>query len=342
MTAIAPAVSLADLATYRPAARVPAEFFAQFAEDDELADNVMFRTPAFRHHAADGETSADMIVAAARRLQDRHGDGYLDDVDVVLTHSQLPEVPVRGCVGEVAHRLGLAPRTVLDVHNGGCAAFVHLIEIAGALLRAGGGRKALIGLAQNSAGQIFTQEQVRVKAQAAIPGDGAAVATLTLGDAGNPVLGTESRSFGQFSADMTAVAQPERKYWEAGPGQIHVGFTEAKIAKVLARGNRMVPEVAVALADRIGIRPADLDVLVTNQPNRIFLRNWREALELPESRHPDTFDECGNLFAVGIPMTLDAAIDDGRVRPGDVVMMSAFAHAGDFAAAGAIRWSGRS
>ncbi|AFR48950.1 3-oxoacyl-ACP synthase III family protein [Gordonia sp. KTR9] len=342
MTAIAPTVALADLATYRPAARVPAEFFAQFAEDDELADNVMFRAPAFRHHAAEGETSADMIVAAARRLQDRHGDGYLDDVDVVLTHSQLPEVPVRGCVGEVAHRLGLAPRTVLDVHNGGCAAFVHLIEIAGALLRAGGGRKALIGLAQNSAGQIFTQEQVRVKAQAAIPGDGAAVATLTLGDAGNPVLGTESRSFGQFSADMTAVAQPERKYWEAGPGQIHVGFTEAKIAKVLARGNRMVPEVAVALADRIGIRPADLDVLVTNQPNRIFLRNWREALELPESRHPDTFDECGNLFAVGIPMTLDAAIDDGRVRPGDVVMMSAFAHAGDFAAAGAIRWSGRS
>ena len=342
MTADAPAVSLADLATYRPAARVPAEFFAQYAEDDELAGNVMFRAPSFRHHAADGETSADMIVAAARRLVERHGDGYLDDVDVVLTHSQLPEVPVRGCVGEVAHRLGLAPRTVLDVHNGGCAAFVHLIEIAGALLRANGGRKALIALAQNSAGQIFTQEQVRVKAQAAIPGDGAAVAILTLGGAGNPVLGTECRSFGQFSADMTAVAQPERKYWEAGPGQIHVGFTEAKIAKVLARGNRMVPEVAAALAHRIGVRPSDLDLLVTNQPNRIFLRNWREALELPESRHPDTFDDCGNLFAVGIPMTLDAAIDDGRVRPGDIVMMSAFAHAGDFAAAGAIRWSGRS
>lgn len=321
---------------------MPAEFFAQYAEDDELAGNVMFRAPSFRHHAADGETSADMIVAAARRLVERHGDGYLDDVDVVLTHSQLPEVPVRGCVGEVAHRLGLAPRTVLDVHNGGCAAFVHLIEIAGALLRANGGRKALIALAQNSAGQIFTQEQVRVKAQAAIPGDGAAVAILTLGDEGNPVLGTECRSFGQFSADMTAVAQPERKYWEAGPGQIHVGFTEAKIAKVLARGNRMVPEVAAALAHRIGVRPSDLDLLVTNQPNRIFLRNWREALELPESRHPDTFDDCGNLFAVGIPMTLDAAIDDGRVRPGDIVMMSAFAHAGDFAAAGAIRWSGRS
>ncbi|MFT4127957.1 MAG: 3-oxoacyl-ACP synthase, partial [Gordonia sp. (in: high G+C Gram-positive bacteria)] len=101
----APTVALADLATYRPANRVPAEYFARFATDDDLADSVMFRAPAFRHHAAPGETSADMIVTAAQTLLDRHGAGYLDDVDVVLTHSQLPEVPVRGCVGEVAHRL---------------------------------------------------------------------------------------------------------------------------------------------------------------------------------------------------------------------------------------------
>lgn len=62
---------------------------------------------------------------------------------------------------------------------------------------------------------------------------------------------------------------------------------------------------------------------------------------MPPERHPDTFDECGNLFGVGIPMTLDAAITDGRIQSGDVVMMSAFAHAGDFAGAAALRWSGR-
>lgn len=335
------AVSLADLATYRPAAKVPSSYFAEFAEDDELAGNVMFRAPAFRHHAAEEESSADMIVAAAGILTERHGADYLDDVDVLLTHSQLPEVPVRGCGGEVAHRLDLHPATVLDVHNGGCAAFAHLIEIGGALLSATGGRKALIALAQNSAGQIFTQEQVRSKAQAAIPGDGAAVATLTLDEGANPVLTTVSRSYGEYAPDMTAVADPPRKYWEAGPGQIHVGFTNAKIAKVLSRGNRQVPEVAIEAAERIGVRPAELDWFITNQPNRVFLRNWREALELPEERHPDTFDECGNLFAVGVPMTLDALIESGRLQPGHIVMTSAFAHAGDFAAAAAIRWNGR-
>ncbi|MYR06515.1 3-oxoacyl-ACP synthase [Gordonia sp. SID5947] len=342
MTYVPSQAMLVDLATYLPENRVSAEYFAQFAESDDLVGNVMFRAPAFRHHAADGETSADMMLSAARVLTERHGDAFFDDVDVVLTHSQLPEVPVRGCGGEVAHRLGLRPSTVLDVHNGGCAAFIHMIDLATALLRANGGRRALLGLAQNSAAQVFTQEQVRGKPQAAIPGDGSAVAVLTLdGDQGSPILGLSCRSYGQYSGDMTGVAEPQRKYWEAGPGQIHIGFTEAKIAKVLARGNRMVPEVAIEVADTIGIAPADLDWFVTNQPNRIFLRNWREALELPEHRHPDTFDECGNLFAVGIPVTLDTAITDGRIREGEVVMTAAFAHAGDFAAAAALRWGGR-
>ncbi|MET9200247.1 3-oxoacyl-[acyl-carrier-protein] synthase III C-terminal domain-containing protein [Gordonia sp. NPDC003585] len=337
-----PTVTLLDVAGYLPEKRIPAAYFEQFAEDDQLAGNAMFRVPAYRHHAAEGETSADMMMAAAHTLTARHGDDWFDDVDVVLTHSQLPEVPVRGCGGELAHRLGLRPRTVLDVHNGGCAAFVHMIEIADALLRAGGGGKAIVALAQNSASQVFTQEQVRGKAQAPIPGDGAAMAVVASNVAGgSPVLGVRCHSFGQYSGDMTAVAEPDRKYWEAGPGQIHIGFTDAKITKVLARGNRMVPEVAIEVADEIGVAPADLDWLITNQPNRIFLRNWREALELPESKHPDTFDECGNLFGVGIPVTLDAAVSDGRIGVGDVVMTAAFAHAGDFAGAAAFRWGGR-
>ena len=85
----------------------------------------------------------------------------------------------------------------------------------------------------------------------------------------------------------------------------------------------------------------DIDLLVTNQPNRAFLRNWREALELPKSNASDTFDECGNLFGAGIPINLDRAISDGQVKVGDVVMMAAFAHAGDFAGAAAVRWGGR-
>ena len=125
---------------------------------------------------------------------------------------------------------------------------------------------------------------MRRKAQASVPGDGAAVGLVTLSDE-SPILDVECRTYGEYAGDMTLAVDPPRKWWQPGTGERYIGFTESKITKVLARGNRQVPEVAYAVCDRIGVKPKDLDLLVTNQPNRVFLRNWREALELPKERH---------------------------------------------------------
>jgi 3-oxoacyl-[acyl-carrier-protein] synthase-3 len=249
-------------------------------------------------------------------------------------------MPFYGGGGGMAHRLGMKPNWVLDLHNGGCAAFVLGLNMARQLLASGQGRTALIAIAQNAAGQIFDQPGVRLKAQASVPGDGAAVGLVTVSEQ-SPILDVECRTYGEYAGDMTIAVDPPRKWWQAGPGEGFIGFTESKITKVLARGNRQVPEVTLAVCDRIGVNSKDIDLLVTNQPNRVFLRNWREALELPKERHRDTFDECGNLFAAGIPVNFDRAITDGQLKTGDVVMMAAFAHAGDFAGAAAVRWGGR-
>ena len=333
-------VSLIDVSTYLPGPPVLADYYARFAESDDLRDNLMFRAPRRRHHVADDETSVDMVERAAAGLVDRHGADVLAGVDVLITHTQLPDVPFYGSGGAIAHRLGMRPGTVIDLHNGGCAAFVLGLKLARTLIAAGEGRTALVAVVQNAAGQVFEQPSVRRKAQAAVPGDGAAVGLVTASDE-SPILDVECRTYGEFAGDMTIAIDPPRKWWQAGPGEGYIGFTEGKITKVLARGNRQVPEVAYAVCDRIGFAPRDLDLLVTNQPNRVFLRNWREALELPDARHVDTFDDCGNLFAAGIPVNLDRAIGSGALAKGDVVMMAAFAHAGDFAGAAAVRWGGR-
>jgi 3-oxoacyl-[acyl-carrier-protein] synthase-3 len=333
-------VSLIDVSTYLPGEPVPADYYAQFAESDELRDNLMFRAPRYRHHVAEDETAIDMVERAAAGVVDRHGHDALADVDVLITHTQMPDMPFYGGGGGMAHRLGMKPSWVIDLHNGGCAAFVLGLKLAASLLNSGQGRSALIAVAQNAAGQIFDQPTVRRKAQAAVPGDGAAVGLVTVSDQ-SPILDVECRTYGEYAGDMTIAVDPPRKWWQPGPGEGYIGFTESKITKVLARGNRQVPEVAYAVCDRIRLQPKDIDLLVTNQPNRVFLRNWREALELPKEKHRDTFDECGNLFAAGIPVNLDRAITDGQLKKGDVVMMAAFAHAGDFAGAAAVRWGGR-
>ncbi len=334
------AVSLLDVSTYLPGEPIGADYYAQFADSDDLRDNLMFRAPKFRHHVAEDETAVDMVERAAAGLIERHGQDTIANIDVLITHTQMPDMPFYGGGGAMAHRLGMKPNWVLDLHNGGCAAFVLGLKVARNLLAAGEGRTALIAVAQNAAGQIFDQPMVRRKAQSSVPGDGAAVGLVTVSD-DSPILDIECRTFGEYAGDMTIAVDPPRKWWQAGPGEGCIGFTESKITKVLARGNRQVPEVSYAVCDRIGLKPKDLDLLVTNQPNRVFLRNWRDALELPKERHVDTFDECGNLFAAGIPVNLDRAITSGQLKKGDVVMMSAFAHAGDFAGAAAVQWGGR-
>lgn len=333
-------VSLIDVSTYLPGKPISADYYAQFAESDDLRDNVMFKAPKFRHHVAEDETAIDMVESAAAGLIERHGQDTVAGADILITHTQMPDMPFYGGGGGMAHRLGMKPNWVLDLHNGGCAAFVLALKVARNLIESGEGRTALIAIAQNSAGQAFDQPTIRRKAQASVPGDGAAVGLVTLSDQ-SPILDIECRTYGEFAGDMTLAVDPPRKWWQAGPGEGCIGFTESKITKVLARGNRQVPEVSYAVCDRIGVKPRDLDLLVTNQPNRAFLRNWREAMELDKSRHLDTFDDCGNLFAAGIPINLDRAITDGQLKKGDVVMMSAFAHAGDFAGAAAVRWGGR-
>jgi 3-oxoacyl-[acyl-carrier-protein] synthase-3 len=333
-------VSVADLSTYLPGEPIGADYYAQFSGSDELRDNLMFHAPKFRHHVGSDETAIDMVERAAQGLVERHGHDVIAGVDVLITHTQVPDMPFYGAGGGIAHRLGMRPSWVLDLHNGGCAAFVLGLNVARKLLTSGESRTALIAIAQNAAGQIFDQPDTRRKAQSAIPGDGAAVALVT-SSGQSPVLDIECRTYGEYAGDMTIAIDPPRKWWQPGPGEGCIGFTETKIAKVLARGNRQVPEVALAVCDRIGLASKDIDLLVTNQPNRVFLHNWREALEVPPERHRDTFEECGNLFGAGIPVNLDRAISDGQLQTGDVVMMAAFAHAGDFAGAAALRWGGR-
>src|ERR1700704_3328942 len=145
-------VSLVDVSTYLPGEPIGAEYYAQFADSDDLRDNVMFRAPKFRHHVAADETAIDMVERAAAGLIERHGQDAIANIDVLITHTQAPDMPFYGAGGGIAHRLGMRPNWVLDLHNGGCAAVVLGLQVARQLLPPGQGGTALIAIAQNAAG----------------------------------------------------------------------------------------------------------------------------------------------------------------------------------------------
>jgi 3-oxoacyl-[acyl-carrier-protein] synthase III len=291
--------------------------------------------PARRRRITSGLRASTMIAEASRSLFEQ-----LDRpprIDVVLCNVLLPDIPITGAGAEVCAALDITPRTVLDVHNGGCGAFSFMLELTDRLLDEGGA--ALVCNVQNTAGQVFSQPTVRLRPHAIAAGDGCAV-TLIERDAGSTVLATTVVHDPGSAADMGLRTPDGRLYWEAGGGEVDIHFPAESGGQIIARGNAAVPAAVRAACERAEVAVEDLDLLVTNQPNRVFLRNWHEALGIPAERHLDTFDELGNLYSASVPVTLGLAAGSGRIASGDLVAVAGFAHAGDFYSAAILRWAG--
>lgn len=304
---------------------------------EPMGNSPLFKAPETRRHVRRGERASELIERAARPMFERLAVDPATGIDAVITNVLLPDLPITGCGAEVAHRLGCSPEWILDLHNGGCASFPYMLKIARALVRSGDARSVLLCNVQNTAGQVFSQPGLSREPQAAVPGDGCGVAYVTAGG-GSPVLAVTTRNDPASAVDMAMSLPDGRRYWEPGTAEMGIEFNEASRREIIERGNRMVPEVVRETCDKIGVETSAIDVLITNQPNRMYMRNWHQALGLAPERHLHTFDRFGNLYGASVPVTLDHAVRAGGVREGNLVLVAGFAHAGDFAAAAAFRW----
>jgi len=326
-------LSLLGVASYLPERVVTNEFFAPGAS----TRRGMFTAPTTRRHVGPDESAAEMIQRASARLFERLALSAAREVDILFTNVAVPDQAFTGCGAEVAYRLGARPRWIIDLHNSGCVSFIYMMDLARTLLKAGGARGALLCNVQNAAGRIFSDREVRTTSQAPVPGDGCGVGYVALSDV-SPIVSIVRRCQPEFATDMVACADDGRRYWEPGVSPISIRFTDARVAAIIERGNQIVPQVVTEACREARLHPHDIDLLITNQPNPIFLRNWREALELPKERHHDTFDQYGNLFGAGIPINLEDALAHGKLASGGVLALGGFSHAGDYAAASIIRW----
>ncbi|HMF19460.1 MAG TPA: 3-oxoacyl-[acyl-carrier-protein] synthase III C-terminal domain-containing protein [Gemmataceae bacterium] len=327
-------ISLVGAASYLPARIVDNAFFQDSVEE---RTHVMFQGVTQRHHVAPDELAHEMIVQAARKLAVRLNLNLTKDVDILMTNVTTPDQPFTGCGADVGKALGCRPDWIIDVHNGGCVSFISMIAHAQALMTCHGAKTALLCNVQNAAGRLFAQEETRKLKQARIPGDGCGVAYLVASSEA-PVKAVVQRNYCEYAGDMSVIRADGTKWWEPSTACTFVDFNETKIAQVMGRANRIVPEVIREACRRAELPTNEIGTLITNQPNRLFLRNWREALQVPRERHVSTFERHGNLFGAALPMCLEEAIDSGQLKNDSHLVLGGFAHAGDFAAAAVVHW----
>jgi 3-oxoacyl-[acyl-carrier-protein] synthase III len=254
-----------------------------------------------RRYAAPDERTVDLALAAARRAL---SDAELKptDIDLLLVATMTPDELTPNTAPLVADALGL--RIAAYDIGAACTGWLSALSIAAAQIETGRAERALV-IGAETLSRITNPDDKRT---ASLFGDGAGA--VVLGPEGDgaigPILLASDGSMGE-----TIVANHTDRFL------IMDGHTTFNMAvKVLVESTEQACE-------RAGVTLDDIDLFVYHQANGRIIKTVSEKLELPAERVADYVGETGNTSAASIPLTLSLLREDGRLRPGQRLLLSA-------------------
>jgi 3-oxoacyl-[acyl-carrier-protein] synthase-3 len=312
---------------YLPARVVEnAEFAASLDTSDEW---IRTRTGIERRHfAADGEMTSDLATAAARAaLADTGLNGA--DIDVLIVATATPDLTFPATAVKVQSAIGMRGGFAFDV-QAVCAGFVFALAQADAMIRAGAARRVMVIGAETFSRILDFSD----RATCVLFGDGAGALILeAIEGGGGPsergILATDLHSDGRY-CDLL--------YVDGGPSSTgSAGVVRMAGQEVFKHAVVKLAETGAAALARAGLTTADIDWLVPHQANLRIMTMTAHKLGVPMERVVVTVQDHGNTSAASIPLALSVAHGDGRVLPGDVLLMEAIGGGLAWGAA-VVRW----
>ena len=261
-----------------------------------------------RHIAAEGELSSDLAYHASRRALEAAGMAA-GEIDTIIVATTTPDFvfPSTACI--LQDRLGLRGGPAFDV-QAVCSGFVYALSIADAMIRAGTARSALVVGAETYS-HILDWSDRRT---CVLFGDGAGAAVL-VPSAEPGIVATRLHADGSQRGILSV------------PGQVRDGkvagrpFLQMDGQAVFKFAVRALTDVAdEALADA-GLPRTAIDWLIPHQANLRIMDATAKRLGVPHERVVVTVDRHANTSAASVPLALDEAVRDGRIRPGQHVML---------------------
>lgn len=267
-----------------------------------------------RHIAADGETTSDMAVAAARRaIEAANIDTSAIDLIIVATTTPDKVFPSTACI--VQRRLGIQKSPAFDVHAA-CSGFIYALDVANRFIITGGATTALvIGAETYSRILDWTDRSTCV-----LFGDGAgAIVLQSSNEAG--VIATHIHSDGQFEELLHVPAGISKGYELV---QAEAAFIQMKGNEVFRKAVSTLGSIARETLSGNNIKQEDIAWLVPHQANLRIIAAAAKKLRLPMERVIVTVDEHANTSSASIPLALDVAVRDGRIKRGELLLFEAF------------------
>lgn len=265
-----------------------------------------------RHVVADHESASSMAEIAAKKALEAAGI-QASDIDLIIVGTSTPDktFPSTACL--LQNLLGAGDCAAFDV-QAACSGFIYGLGIAHQFIKAGGAKKALIiGSEANS--RILNMED---RSTCVIFGDGAGAVVLEASEE-QGVLSTHLHTDGQYQ-DMLFVNNPIKDQKQHGE-QAYMTMLGNDVYKVAVKTlGRIVDETL----DANNMQKSDVDWLIPHQANIRIISSVAKKLNMPMEKVVLTIENQGNTSAASIPLALDLAVRDGRVKPNDVVLMEAF------------------
>ena len=285
---------------------------AQLAERVDTSDEwIVERTGIrFRHIAAPHETTGTLAADAARSALVAAGI-EASDVDLIVLATATPDQTFPATATKVQAALGIPDCVAFDV-AAVCSGFLYAVQVADSMIRAGAHTTALV-IGAETFSRIVDWED---RGTCVLFGDGAGAIVLTAEEGSERgILATRLHADGRHN---------DLLYVDGGPS------TTGTVGKLRMKGREVfrhaVTNLAAVMGESLGaagLEASDVDWVVPHQANARILDATAKKLGLAAERVVVTVDQHANTSAASVPLALDTAVRDGRIKRGDLIVLEA-------------------
>ncbi len=263
----------------------------------------------FRHIAEPDETTATLATDASRKALAAAGMTP-DDIDLIIVATATPDQTFPASATIVQHALGCNGGVAFDV-AAVCSGFLYAFSIAESMIRAGSAKNALV-IGSETFSRILDWED---RATCVLFGDGAGAVVLS-GEVGTRgALATRLHADGKHN---------ELLYVDGGPS------TTGTVGKLRMKGREVFRHAVTNLANVMtetlaaaDVEASDVDWVVPHQANARIIDATAKKLGLDPNKVILTVDQHANTSAASVPLALDVAVRDGRIKAGDIIVLEA-------------------
>ena len=285
-----------------------------------------------RHIASDGQFTSDLALKAAERAL-VHASIKAKNVDMVIVATTTPDNTFPATATKVQHNLGMTTGAAFDI-QAVCSGFVFALSVADNMIK-GGQANTIVVIGAETFSRILDWED---RGTCVLFGDGAGAVVLQASPNDVPdedtitaqgILSTHIHSNGS-TRDLL--------YVDGGPSSTQtVGHVRMVGREVFRHAVTNLANIVGETLDAHGLHSDDLDWLVPHQANKRILDSTVRKLGMSADRVVVTVDRHANTSAASIPLALDEAVKDGRIKRGDLVLMEAMG-GGLTWGSGLVRW----